>query len=85
MPKSKALQIYWRKTLRITAFLLAVWFVATFAVVYYAVDLNRITFLGFPFGFFMAAQGSLIIYVVVVWFYARYMNRLDKEYGVAED
>lgn len=85
MSKPQRLQIYWRKTLRITAILVALWFVATFVVVYYAADLNHITFLGFPFGFFMAAQGSLIVYVVLVWFYARYMNRLDKEYGVAED
>lgn len=81
----KPLQTYWRKTLRITGILLAVWFVATFVVVYYAADLNRFSFLGFPLGFFMAAQGSLLIYVVLVWFYARYMNRLDKQYGVAED
>lgn len=81
----KPLQTYWRKTLRITGILLAVWFVATFVVVYYAADLNCFSFLGFPLGFFMAAQGSLLIYVVLVWFYARYMNRLDKQYGVAED
>jgi putative solute:sodium symporter small subunit len=85
MPKTRLLQTYWRKTLRVTAMLVAVWFVATFVVVYYAADLNRFSFLGFPLGFFMAAQGSLLIYVALVWFYARYMNRLDKECGVAEE
>ena len=85
MPTPEQLRTYWRKTLSITAILLAVWFAATFGVVYWADDLNRITFLGFPLGFYMAGQGSLIIYVVVVWVYARYMDRLDRRHGVAED
>ena len=74
---------YWQKTLRMTAVLLAIWFVATFVVEWYARELNAITFLG-PLGFYMSAQGSLIIYVLIIWFYARYMNKLDNEYGVQE-
>lgn len=74
---------YWRKTLNITAILLSVWFVVTFVVSYFARDLN-FHFFGWPFSFWMGAQGSLIIYVVIVWFYARRMNQLDKEHGVAE-
>jgi putative solute:sodium symporter small subunit len=75
---------YWKKNLTITAVLMAIWFVATFVVAWYARELNSISFLGFPLGFYMAAQGSLIIYVIIIWYYARYMNRLDVEYGVAE-
>jgi hypothetical protein len=37
-----------------------------------------------PLGFYMSAQGSLIIYVAIIWYYAHYMNNLDKEYGVHE-
>lgn len=74
---------YWQKNLRLTAVLLAIWFVATFGVAYFARDLN-FTFFGWPFSFYMAAQGSLIIYVIIIWFYARTMNRLDQEHGVAE-
>ena len=74
---------YWQKNLNITAVLMAVWFVVTFVVAYFARDLN-FTFFGWPFSFWMAAQGSLIIYVVIIWFYARYMNKLDIEYGVDE-
>jgi putative solute:sodium symporter small subunit len=76
---------YWRKNLVITAVLLAIWFVITYLVGWYARELNQITFLGFPVGFYMGAQGSLIIYVVMIFYYARYMNRLDNEYGVAEE
>ena len=75
---------YWRKNLRITAILLAVWFVATFVVGWYARELNNINFLGWPLGFYMAAQGSLVIYVVIIGIYARYMNKLDMVYGVHE-
>ena len=76
---------YWRKNLIVTAVLMVIWFVATFVEGWYARELNNYTFLGFPLGFYMSAQGSLIIYVVIIWFYARYMNRLDVEYNVAEE
>jgi putative solute:sodium symporter small subunit len=74
---------YWQKNLNITAVLMAVWFVVTFAVSFFARDLS-FTFFGWPFSFWMASQGSLIIYVLIIWFYARYMNQLDLEHGVAE-
>lgn len=76
---------YWRKNLRITAILLAIWFVVTYVAAFFAPQLNQFKFLGFPFGFYMAAQGALIIYVIVIFFYASYMNRLDREYGVHEE
>jgi putative solute:sodium symporter small subunit len=85
MPLAKTHQEYWNKNLRMTAALLLVWFLATFPIIWFVRDLNTFSFLGFPLGFYMAAQGSLIIYVAVVWLYARYMNKLDKEYGVAEE
>ena len=78
-------QEYWRKNLRITGILLFIWFVATFVMGYYARPLNEFNFFGWPLAFYMAAQGSLIIYVVIIWYYARYMNKLDLEYGVAEE
>lgn len=75
---------YWRKNLRITAILLSIWFVVTYVVSFFARDLN-FTFFGWPFSFWMGAQGSLIVYVVIIWYYARYMNKLDQEHGVAEE
>ena len=75
---------YWRKNLRITAILLSIWFVVTYVVAFMARDLN-FTFFGWPFSFWMASQGSLIVYVVIIWYYARYMNKLDQEHGVAEE
>ena len=75
---------YWRKNLVITAILLSIWFVVTFVEAWFARELNQFRFLGFPFGFYMSAQGSLIIYVALIGTYAWYMNRLDKEYEVDE-
>ena len=77
-------QAYWSKNLRLTAILLAIWFVVTYVVSSYARDLN-FNFFGWPFSFYMGAQGSLVIYVAIIWYYARYMNNLDHEYGVAEE
>jgi putative solute:sodium symporter small subunit len=84
MHLTKAHKEYWQRTLRITAILLTIWFVVTFVVSYYARELSGIIIFGFPLGFYMGAQGSLIIYVLIIWFYARYMNALDREYGVSE-
>ncbi len=75
---------YWRKNLVITGILLLVWFIVTFVEAWFARELNTITFLGFPLGFYMSAQGSLAIYVAIIGFYAWYMTKLDKEYGVDE-
>ncbi len=71
---------YWRTNLRLTGGLLVIWFIFTFVTSSYARELNSISFFGFPLGFYMSAQGSVIIYVAIVWIYAKCMNRLDKRY-----
>lgn len=76
-------QEYWSKNLRVTGILLFLWFFFTFVTGWFSRELNDIVIIG-PLGFYMAAQGSLIIYVLIIWFYARYMNNMDKEYGVHE-
>ena len=75
---------YWRKNLRITAILFAIWFVVTYVAGYYSRELNEIVLFGFPLGFYMGAQGALIVYVVIIFYYAHRMNKLDQEYDVAE-
>ncbi len=75
---------YWQKNLRLTGILLVLWFIVTFVIGYYARELQSITIIGFPFSFYMGAQGSLIIYVAIIWYYAHVMNKLDQEYGVHE-
>ena len=69
--------VYWRKNLRITAVLLAVWFVVTFVATFFARDL-RFNFFGWPFSFWLAGQGALLVYLALIGFYAWFMNRLDR-------
>jgi putative solute:sodium symporter small subunit len=75
---------YWRKNRLVIAVLLLLWFAVTFGVSYFASFLN-FRFFGWPFSFWMAAQGALVVYCLIIGFYAWYMNRLDIEHGVAED
>lgn len=75
---------YWRRNLIITALLLVVWFVVTFVVAFFARELS-FDFFGWPFSFWVGAQGALVVYVLIVWLYARTMDRLDHGFGVDEE
>ena len=76
--------LYWRKTRKLTIGLLVIWIFITFVLSWYAKELNTFSLFGFPLGFYMGAQGSLVFYAVIIWYYAKYMNTLDQEYGVHE-
>lgn len=84
MRRTEQQRSHWRKNLGMTGVLLAIWFFVTFVLSFFARDLNFSLF-GWPFSFWVAAQGALIVYCVIVWFYARRMNKLDVEHGVQED
>ena len=79
-------QAYWRYNSRLTVWLLVVWFVVTYIISgLMASWLNHVSFLGFPLGYYMAAQGSLAIFVVEIMVYAYLMNRKDLEFGIREE
>jgi putative solute:sodium symporter small subunit len=78
-------QAYWKRTSGLMWTMLAIWFVASFVVHLFAPALNAIHVLGFPLGFYMAAQGSLIIFVAQLFWFARKQNAIDEEFGVAEE
>ena len=84
MQVSENLQRYWSKTLRLTSILMVIWFVATFVVAYYARELS-FNFFGWPFSFWVASQGALVVYVLIIGYYAYYMNRLDIAHNVDEE
>jgi putative solute:sodium symporter small subunit len=84
MQLTEAHRNYWSKNLRLTGILLAIWFVVTFVMAFYARELATINFFGWPFSFYMAAQGSLIIYVLIIGIYAKVMRSYDIEHGVHE-
>lgn len=76
---------YWSYNLRLTVVLLAIWFVVAYLLSgLFAARLNHISFLGFPFGYYMAAQGSLVIFVIEIALYAKLMNKKDLEFGIQE-
>lgn len=75
---------YWRRNMNITMVLAAIWFVSTFGISYFARELATISFFGWPLSFYMSAQGTLVIYLVIIGYYAIKMRKLDLEYDVAE-
>lgn len=76
---------HWRKTRRLTFILILLWICLTFGVTWFARSINEVVILGFPLGFYMAAQGALVIYLLIIWWYNRQMKKLDAEYGVEDD
>lgn len=76
---------YWKKTSRLMWTIMILWLFFSFGVHFFAVQLNRFEFLNFPLGFYMAAQGSLIAFVVLCFWNAYAQNKTDEEFGVAED
>jgi putative solute:sodium symporter small subunit len=79
-------QAYWRYNIWLTTTLLVIWFVVTYVISgVMAGWLNHFSFLGFPLGYYMAAQGSLAIFVVEIAVYAWFMNRKDLEMGIREE
>jgi len=78
-------EAYWRRTSTLMWIIMFLWFLASFVVHMFATSLNQIVIIGFPLGFYMAAQGSLIIFVVLCFWNAFAQNKIDEEFGVAED
>lgn len=75
---------YWLKTMSLTVVLLALWLLVTFGASFASKWLNQWQILSLPLGYFISAQGALIIYLALIGFYAYWMNRLDRQFGVDE-
>jgi putative solute:sodium symporter small subunit len=77
---------YWRANLRILAILMSIWFVVSFGCgILFVEPLNEIKLGGFRFGFWMAQQGSIYVFVVLIFVYVRLMNKLDREFRFEEE
>lgn len=78
-------QAYWRTNLRYLFILLVIWFIASFGFgIFFADKLNQLKLGGFKLGFWFAQQGAIYIFVVLIFLYVRWMNKLDKEFDVDE-
>ena len=83
--KSSQRKKYWRENLKYLTILLAIWFVVSYGFGILLVDeLNTIRFGGFKLGFWFAQQGSIYVFVLLIFIYVKLMNKLDKKYGVNE-
>lgn len=69
---------YWRRTRLLTMVLLATWFTTTFTVIFFARELTNFSLFGWPFPFYMAAQGLILVYLIIIGVYVRRMKELDK-------
>jgi putative solute:sodium symporter small subunit len=79
---------YWTRNVRYVTGLLLIWFVVSYVFGILAVDeLDRVRLpgSGFKLGFWFAQQGSIYVFLILIWVYVRLMNRLDREFGVSED
>ena len=69
---------HWRKCRRLTGWLLALWFLSTFCIIFFARELSHITLFGWPLPFYMASQGLIVLYALIIGIYARRMQRLER-------
>jgi putative solute:sodium symporter small subunit len=76
---------HWHKTRSLMWLCLAIWVFFSFVIHLFARPLNEITIVGFPLGFYFAAQGSLIAFVVLIFWFARRQSRIDEEFDVHEE
>lgn len=83
-PSARAAE-HWRRTRSLMWTALTIWFFFAFVIHFFVRSLNTVTFLGFPLGFYMAAQGSLIVFVILIFWFAHRQNRIDEETGFAEE
>ncbi len=79
------MRAYWGRTSSLMWTLLILWAFFGFVVHFFAPQLNGIRILGFPVGFYMAAQGSLIAFVVMCFWNASAQNKIDEEFGVSDE
>ena len=85
MDTKKNIEAHWKDTTRLTMIMLGIWAFFSFFVHFLSPGLNKIHILGFPLGFWFAAQGSLIVFVVLLFWFARKQNAIDEEFGFAEE
>lgn len=77
---------YWRATLRLLSITLAIWFVVSFgAAILFADALNSFTLGGYKLGFWFAQQGSIYVFVVLIFWYAKQMDKIDRQFDVHEE
>lgn len=83
--KQKHATAYWKENLKYLVILLSIWFIVSYGCgILFKDALNEIRLGGFKLGFWFAQQGSIYVFVILIFVYVRIMNKLDKKYGYDE-
>ena len=83
--KRKDVREYWKKNIGVVLILLSIWFLVSYVLGIFLVDfMNQFSIGGAKLGFWFSQQGSIYVFVVLIFIYVRIMNKLDKEYDVNE-
>lgn len=86
MSENKNNDAYWQASLKLILGCMAVWFVVSYGFGIFLADaLNNVRIAGFQLGFWFAQQGSIYVFLVLIFFYAARMNKIDREHDVHED
>lgn len=85
MLSKEQLESYWRENRRLMIFVLVIWALVSYGASLISNWLNKIVILGFPLGYYMGAQGALIVFLLLIVWYAKSMDNIDKKYGVEEE
>ena len=80
-----ALAAYWSENKRLTTVTLVIWALVSFGAAFFVETLNAVVIFGFPLGYYMAAQGSLVVFVALIFNYSSMMNKIDHKYNLHEE
>lgn len=84
LPAEQRAKMYWAENQRLIIILIAIWFAVSYLPVFFVEALNVFQPGGFPFGYYLGSQGSLIVFVVEIFYYAWAMNKMDEKYGLSD-
>ncbi len=85
MLSKEQLESYWRENRNLMILVLLIWAFVSYVAALISGALNKIVIFGFPLGYYMGSQGSLIVFLLLIIFYAKSMDKVDRKYGVEEE
>ena len=85
MLSKQKLESYWRENRNLMLLVLLIWAIVSYGAALISGALNELVILGFPLGYYMGAQGALIVFLLLIIFYSKSMDNIDKKYGVEEE
>ncbi|MFN4320052.1 MAG: DUF4212 domain-containing protein [Aquificaceae bacterium] len=85
MLSKEKLESYWRENRNLMLLVLLIWALVSYGAALISGILNKIVIFGFPLGYYMGSQGALVVFLLLIIFYAKKMDNIDKKYGVEEE